>query len=73
MNARVRAAELELMEKLASIESDEPAASQPQVKTASAEPAHPAMRAEKIASLVKMARRAGVARAEADLAAYFSR
>jgi len=72
MDARVRAAELELMEKLASIESDEPAAPQIQ-KTASAESAHPVMRAEKIASLVKMARRAGAARAEADLAAYFSR
>lgn len=73
MDARARLAEMELMEKLATLEADETPTGEAIQKTASAQGVDRAAFYKKASAVIAASRRAGRARAEAEIAALFDR
>jgi hypothetical protein len=73
MDARTRLAELELMEKLATLEADETPTAEPIQKTAAVSGDGKAAFYKKASAIIEASRRAGRARAEAEIASLYAR
>ncbi len=73
MDARARFAEMELMEKLATLEADETPTDEAIQKTASEQGVDRAAFYKRASDVISASRRAGRARAEAEIAALYGR